>query len=85
LPSNYIDHIDGNKTNNKIENLRDITNQQNGFNRTTAKGYSWHKQKQKYISRIRLNGRNIYLGYFTTESEGRDAYLKAKEKYHIID
>ena len=36
----HIDHIDGNKLNNHILNLRVVTHQQNQWNRTTAKGYS---------------------------------------------
>jgi hypothetical protein len=85
LPNNSIDHIDGNRSNNKIDNLRDVTNQQNQWNRTTAKGYVWRKFANKFHARIRLNGRQIHLGYFHTEQEARNAYLKAKEIYHVIN
>ena len=85
LPVNSIDHIDGNRTNNKIDNLRDVTNQQNQWNRTTAKGYVWSKFANKFQARIRLNGRQIHLGHFHTEQEARNAYLKAKEIYHVIN
>jgi hypothetical protein len=85
LPNNLIDHIDGNRTNNKIDNLRDVTNQQNQWNRTTAKGYVWSKFANKFQARIRLNGRQIHLGHFHTEQEARNAYLKAKEIYHVIN
>lgn len=84
LPDNCIDHIDGDKTNNKIENLRDITNQQNQWNKKTAKGYFWNKRNKKFMSCIRLNGKTIHLGYFDNEQDARNAYLEAKTKLHII-
>jgi hypothetical protein len=81
--NNYIDHIDGDKTNNDIRNLRVVTCQQNSFN-TRAKGYTWHKKDKKWIAKICLNKKNIYLGGFDTECEARNAYLEAKKKYHIM-
>lgn len=84
LPVNSIDHIDGNTSNNKIDNLRDVTHQHNHFNQTTAKGYTWHKQHKKFHAQIRINGKPIHLGYFISEPEARNAYLTAKEKYHPI-
>jgi hypothetical protein len=85
LPINSIDHIDGNKSNNKIDNLRDVTNQENHWNRTTAKGYYWHKSTNKFKGYIHINGKHNYLGLFHTEQEARNAYLKAKEIYHVIN
>ncbi len=78
-----LDHINRIKTDNRISNLRILTNQQNSFN-SNAKGYSWHKPNQKWVSRIVLNGKLIHLGYFNIEEEARQAYLEAKKKYHII-
>jgi hypothetical protein len=85
LPKNHIDHIDGDRLNNRISNLRDVTQQQNNWNNTAAKGYSLYKKTSKYKARILINGNDIHLGYFNTEQEARKAYLKAKEKHHIID
>ena len=83
---NMIDHVNGNPSNNSIENLRLVTNQQNNFNRTTAKGYCWHKKAKKWKSEIRIDGKkNKYLGLFETEEEAREAYLKAKPLFHIIN
>ena len=82
--NNFIDHIDGDETNNDIRNLRVVTSQQNQFNRHTAKGYTWHKTNKKWIAKIQLNNKTIYLGYFDTEYEARNAYLEAKKKYHIM-
>jgi hypothetical protein len=85
LPKNTIDHVDGDKLNNKMSNLRDVTHQENLFNCVRAKGYSWDSVNKKYAARIKVNNLNIFLGRFDTEQEARNAYLKAKQKYHIID
>ena len=78
-----IDHIDRNKLNNNKNNLRIVSHQQNQFNRG-AKGYNWDKHSSKYRAQIRLDNKNIYLGLYDTEEDARNAYLEAKEKYHII-
>jgi hypothetical protein len=49
-----------------------------------SKGYTWHKHRKKWMSSIKVNKRTIHLGYFETEEKARNAYLQAKEKYHII-
>ena len=77
-----LDHINGVKDDNRICNLRSVTHQENQFNRTTAKGYYWNKTANKWLSQIQLNSKKINLGLFKTEEEAREAYLKAKEKYH---
>ena len=78
-----IDHIDMDKLNNNLKNLRILTQQKNLFN-TNAKGYSFHKRAKKYQAKIHLNGKAIQLGYFKNESDARQAYLKAKLIYHVI-
>jgi hypothetical protein len=79
-----LDHINGIKTDNRICNLRSVTNQQNQWNQTNAKGYYWCKVNNKWCAQIRLNGKQINLGHFNYEEKARVAYLEAKEKYHII-
>ena len=79
-----IDHEDGNKLNNSVNNLRITTGAGNNQNYTKAKGYSWHKRSKKWRAHITLNGRQIHLGLFTTEQEARQAYLNAKPIYHTI-
>ena len=82
-PKQIIDHIDKNKQNNNVNNLRIVSQQENSFN-TNAKGYSFDKSRNKYQAIIGINGKNIHLGRFDTKEEAHQAYLQAKEKYHII-
>lgn len=84
LPVNFIDHKDGVRDNNKIDNLRDVTRQQNNMNTTKAKGVCWKSKAKKYYAQIQLKGKKIYIGYFDNEQDARNAYLAAKEKYHLI-
>ena len=61
--SAIIDHINHNKIENNINNLRVVSQQQNMFNRTMAKGYYWNKRANKYQARIQLN-KKIIMGNF---------------------
>lgn len=79
-----LDHINGVRDDNRISNLRAVTNNENQWNRLTAKGYTFIKKYNKYQSQIKLNNKIIYLGLFNTEQEARKAYLEAKEIYHKI-
>lgn len=78
-----IDHIDRDRGNNSLKNLRVVTPQQNQFNRD-AKGYSWDKEKNKWEAYIKVNGKKKFLGYFDSEEDAREAYLEAKKIFHII-
>jgi len=81
--SKCIDHIDRNRGNNHVDNLRLVSHQQNHFN-TNSKGYCYYKRYNNWRTQIKLNGKTIHIGYFDTEQEAKDAYLVAKEKYHIM-
>lgn len=78
----YIDHINGDKTDNRISNLREVTKQENAFNMKNVKGYHFSKRDNKYIANIMLNGKNIQLGSFDNKKDARLCYLKNKNKYH---
>ena len=82
-PKLQVDHIDRNRINNNVDNLRMVTQRENSFNRG-AKGYYYNKEKGKYMARIVSHGKFKYLGVYNTEEEARKAYLDAKEKIHII-
>ena len=79
-----IDHINGIRNDNRIENLRLVTNQQNSFNQLKAKGFYWDKMKSKWRASIQLNGKTINLGYTNCMLEARAMYLRAKKELHII-
>jgi len=81
---NDVDHIDGNKLNNHIDNLREVTDHENSFNKHTTKGYTFRKDIGKYQATIVLNKKHIHLGCFLTKEEARKAYLDAKAIYHQI-
>ena len=76
-----IDHIDRDKSNNKLENLRLITFQENLFNQK-AKG--WCYFRERYVAQVCVNGKHHYLGSYHTPEEARCAYLEGKKKYHPI-
>lgn len=84
LPLDQIDHIDGDKSNNRISNLREVNNQQNQWNQVNAKGYHWDKATKKFKAYLKVNKKRIFIGRFKTEEEAHNAYLEAKSKHHII-
>jgi hypothetical protein len=77
-----IDHINGIKDDNRIDNLRSVTIQHNNWNRTKCKGYT--KRGNRYLPAIKINKKTIYLGSFSNEEDARKAYLNAKKVYHTI-
>ena len=79
---NSIDHIDRNKKNNHITNLRVATNSQNHENRI-VKGYHYHKTHKRWIARILKHGK-LYSKHCKTEEEAIEARAKLKEKYHLF-
>ena len=83
-PDNFIDHINRNRRDNRLENLHVVNSQQNNFNRSDVKGYSFDKRRGKYQARIKVDDVEKHLGYYSTEEEAHTSYLQAKLKYHVI-
>lgn len=84
-----IDHIDGNRLNNQKSNLRFVTSSQNKMNRGARsdsksgyKGVSWHKQRNRWTSRIMVDGKYKYLGLFTDIKEAIRAYNDCAIKHY---
>lgn len=78
---NQIDHIDRNKLNNNISNLRVVCQRDNNLNRDwvdNAKGYYYNKNAKKYHTEIRLNNKKINLGLFDTELDASNKYQKVR-------
>ena len=85
-PSGMIDHIDGNKSNNRIENLRDVSNavnQQNhqsirSDNKTGVRGVVYRQSTNRYLVQIRMFGKNKYIGSYKTIEEATAARKQAE-------
>ncbi len=75
FPVYQIDHIDHNRSNNKLNNLREVTNSENAKNRSLASNNTsgkigiYRKKNGMYESSIKIDGKHIYLGTFSTENE----------------
>lgn len=80
-----LDHINGIRDDNRILNLRAVNNQQNQWNQTKAKGYTWHKPTSKWRAQIKVNEKVYHLGLYDNEEEAHQAYLDAKKLHHKID
>tara|TARA_R110002153_G_C13048146_1_gene470658 strand:+ start:74 stop:532 length:459 start_codon:yes stop_codon:yes gene_type:complete len=78
-----IDHINGVKMDNRIENLRLVTEQENHFNRRDVVGFTWGRGGWRTY--IVVSGKYINLGNYDNKLDARAAYLRAKKKYHIIE
>lgn len=85
-PDGLIDHIDGNKANNAISNLRIVTSAQNAARRETirtkspARGVFPHGPG--FVVRIHHAGKRYYLGYHSTLDAAKDAYAEAAKRIH---
>lgn len=84
----FIDHINGNRCDNKIENLRAVSKTENNrnkrishSNKTGSTGVNWHKRDQRWYATISNNGRQIHLGYFDTKEMAVFARLSAERDY----
>ena len=88
-PVHYIDHINGNKMDNRLFNLREATNFQNQCNRklnknntSGVKGISWDKQYNKWKVRLSVNSKKIILGRFYDFFEACCIVYSARNKLH---
>ena len=77
-----IDHSNGVRDDNRIENLRVVTNAENNQNRRDANGFHFNKRNGKFQAYIKLDGKQVHLGYHETPVDARAAYLRAKREYH---
>ena len=89
-----VDHIDSDRTNNAITNLRFCTSSQNQHNRhkqkkqtsSIYKGVYFHKPSQKWLAHIGVNGdAQKHLGLFENEDDAGKAYNDAAAKLHDPD
>lgn len=81
-PEHLMDHRDGDRSNDRWENLRPATRNQNNANRRRLKSglkgaYCWNG---RWFSSIEVDGKAIYLGSFPSEFDAHAAYVKAAER-----
>ena len=90
MPECQIDHINGDRSDNRISNLRSVTCAQNLQNKirpqsnskSSVLGVSWHEKGKKWQSHIAKEGKRIYLGLFESIDDAKQAYLLAKREIH---
>lgn len=92
-PEAVLDHIDGDGSNNRWDNLREATVAQNAqapnrrLSVTNTSGYQGvrkPKGRTKWQAMIQANGKQNHLGYFDTPQEAYEAYLSAKRRLHAF-
>lgn len=88
-PDGDIDHINGDRTDNRISNLRDASRAQNMWNMRTPKknksgrkGVSWDSSKGKWRATIKVNGRHIQLGRFNKFEDAVSARIAGEQSLH---
>lgn len=88
-PGMVVDHINGNKIDNRLCNLRIATTSQNTWNagkrkRNTSgyKGVTWSKSSNKWQAQMGFHGKKVFLGLFHTAEEASAAYCTAAIRLH---
>jgi len=90
-PAGDVDHIDGNKSNNSIANLRDVSHSVNLQNQKRAAksnkssgllGVSFDKSRSLWSAKLKLNGATHNIGLFDTAEKAHAAYIEAKRRLH---
>ena len=89
-PDQSIDHIDGDKTNNRINNLRDVCQSQNMQNlrsanrdsRTGILGVT--KVGTRWKAQMGVDGKQVFLGLYQTPEEAHTAYVAAKRLRGVL-
>lgn len=87
-PGLEVDHINGNRLDNRRENLRLVTrsqnicNSRNRPNKWGLRGVYYHSQSALWVARITIQRKTHYLGYYKTAEEAHEAYKKAAINYH---
>lgn len=89
FPCSDLDHKDGNRTNNRIKNLRLCTECENRHNVgatkgniSGVKGVNWHKSRGKWQARAMVNYKPYYIGLFKTLEEASVAYQAFAKEHH---
>jgi hypothetical protein len=88
-PEKFLDHIDGDRTNNRVENLRSASRTENNRNVSVQKnntsgfkGVSFMRRDNVWVAQIVADRKNYFLGRFPTPEEAYAAYCKAAKELH---
>lgn len=90
-PSKFVDHKNQVRADNRIRNLRDASREINGQNQTKAHaqnrscgllGVSRSSWSKKWIARLKVDGKRLYLGTFATPELAHAAYVATKRELH---
>ena len=87
-PENEIDHINQNRADNRLINLREVTGKENHKNMSLYKantsgvcGVNWNRKYSKWHSRINVDGKSVWLGQYDDKFEAICSRMSAKNKY----
>ena len=89
-PDGHIDHVNGDRSDNRIQNLRLVDAQINNENRRTCNsnnrsgflGVCWDKQASKWKANITCGGKLKHLGFAATPELAHELYVQAKRQMH---
>lgn len=86
MPPEFIDHVNHDKGDNRINNLRLASKAENAQNLSTLTGMTGVTKaigcRGRWVARIRIDGRKVHLGMFSTPGEAHQKYLEAKRQHH---
>lgn len=85
-----IDHINGERSDNRIANLREATLSSNAQNQRDPHknnksgflGVCWHKENKRWLASIRVSNKTVHIGYFDTPEQAHLAYVERKRELH---
>ena len=88
-PNKHVDHINHNRADNRIENLRLVEPQQNARNASKRKNSvcdfkgvtPFSRDKSRFVAQIRYDGKQRKLGIFSTQEEAHNAYCAAAQQH----
>ena len=92
FPVNQVDHKNGIRDDNAWSNLREATNAENAQNKRKPQsnniagylGVRFSVRNKNFVARIKLNGKDKYLGSFATAKDASERYLAEKRKLHTF-
>lgn len=76
-----IDHINRNPSDNRWENLRDVSYSENTHNKPVTSGVYWANRDKVWVATIQVKGNKYYVGQSKDRSEAEAMYREAKKQY----